>query len=959
MGSFFATSGLGISFLWAVSAITLMPSEGRAADELAAEALALPEITVTARKRDESLQEVPISIAAFGAEQLRERGIDNAYDVAQFTPNFNMSRNLGRRLDRPIIRGMFPPGRGRANAGFFVDNVFLPGEFGSIATTSLDNIERVEVLRGPQAALFGRATFAGAVNYITRGISDVWESEINTRVGSDEDYKLSVWASGPIIEDKLKVYIGAGYEGWDGEWRNNLREGEVNTSNDPATSQNFFSGPDVWRFNIPDIAGGEAPCPVGYKRARIGPANNPLFQATDSGCPPQQGDNTKLGGEETKNTTLKFEFTPTDNLEFNFKYEYAETDDDHFAQFYFEPVFDPVGGYQLAPGLNCKPPVLDEANEIYIPSPGYQCGELKVSQSRGAINMPNFGGVATCPPGQKCFERNELGEPVLDANGNFIPLIVSEPAPFIGAETETQRYLAEAIYNFKDWEIVGRATLGKYEEGNVRDLERTYGLGPVTTGLFEGYSKDDAENESFELRISSPTDARIRGMVGWYYYYQEVNGVQRRFNSFSNGYQFGFSRDEEEENYAIFGSIEVDLIDQLSLTLDYRYAEDTLTQTSSPEVQAAGGFASAEETFYSTSPRLILSYQPNNDMNFYASVAKGNKPGGFNGEWFDDNTSSLVIEAAIGLNCDPSRATDPNTAAWIASSCGKAIVKEEESWTWELGAKVDLLDGRLTANTAIFYIDWTNQGINNNQCIPREDITNADGPNATCEVNLGVVNAGESRIYGAELELQYAATENLILGFSYGLTDSKLEEYFDDGLAQFSCNWWEFYNSDIPALLSRPLPDCEAQGAGDANGQVSELVPKHTANLSANYSRSLTGDMDWFVKSYLNYESKKYVSVSNLAEIGDIYIWDASVGVNSDIWQVTAYIKNILDDDTPTVAFDFPLFDNSKIPILPGSEFGFPNLVTAQAGALNPNAFLVTPRRGTSYGLTAQYRFGG
>lgn len=947
----FASSGLGISLLWAVSASTLMPLEGWAAE-------ALPEITVTARKRNESLQEVPISIAAFGEQQLRERNIDNAYDVAQFTPNFNMARNLGRRLDRPIIRGMFPPGRGKANAGFFVDSVYLPGEYGSIATSSMDNIERVEVLRGPQAALFGRATFAGAVNYITRDISDVWESEINSRIGSDEDYKLSMWASGPVIEDKLKVYVGAGYESWDGEWRNNLREGEVNVSNDVANSQNYYSGPGVWKYNIPDIAGGEAACPEGYERARVGPQNNPLFLATDAGCPPQQGDNSKLGGEETMNATIKLAFTPTDNLEFNLKYEYAKTDDDHFAQFYFEPVFDPVDGIQLAPGLNCNPPFLDEANEIYIPSPGYQCGELKVSQSRGVINIPNFGGVATCPPGQSCFVKDEFGDPVLDANGNFIPTIVSEPAPFIGAETETHRYLAEAIYNLKDWEIVGRATLGQYDEGNVRDLERTYGLGPVTTGLFEGYSRDDAENKSFELRISSPTDARIRGMVGWYYYHSEVNGIQRRFNSFSNGFQFGFSRDEEEENYALFGSLEYDFNDQYSATLDYRYAEDTLTQTSSPEVQAAGGFGSAEETFYSTSPRFILNYHPNDEMNFYASLAKGNKPGGFNGEWFDDNTSSLVIESAIGLNCDPSRATDPNTAAWIVSSCGDGLVKEEESWTWELGAKVDLFDGRLTANTAIFYIDWTNQGINNNQCVPREDITNIDGPNAACEVNLGVINAGESRIYGAELELQYAATDNLILGFSYGLTDSKLEEYFDDGLASFTCNWWDFYNSD-EALLSRPLPDCEAQGAGDANGQQSELVPKQTANFSAHYSRNLNAEMDWFVKSFLNYEAKKYVSVSNLAEIGDSYVWDASVGVNSDKWQVTAYIKNILDEDTPTVAFDFPLFDNSKIPILPGSEFGFPNLVTVQSGALNAQAFLLTPRRGTHYGLTAQYRFGG
>ena len=55
------------------------------------------------------------------AEQLRDRNIDNAYDISQFTPNFTMSRNLGRRLDRPTIRGQFQPGRGEPNASFFVD----------------------------------------------------------------------------------------------------------------------------------------------------------------------------------------------------------------------------------------------------------------------------------------------------------------------------------------------------------------------------------------------------------------------------------------------------------------------------------------------------------------------------------------------------------------------------------------------------------------------------------------------------------------------------------------------------------------------------------------------------------------------------------------------------------------------------------------------------------------------
>ncbi len=132
MRSFINCSGLIISYLWLATAATLIPVSGWAQQ--------IDEIIVTARKREESLQEVPISIVAFDTKQLLERNIDNVYDVAQFTPNFQMSRNLGRRLDSPIIRGQAAPGRGRANAGFFVDGVFLPGQFGSISTVSLDNI---------------------------------------------------------------------------------------------------------------------------------------------------------------------------------------------------------------------------------------------------------------------------------------------------------------------------------------------------------------------------------------------------------------------------------------------------------------------------------------------------------------------------------------------------------------------------------------------------------------------------------------------------------------------------------------------------------------------------------------------------------------------------------------------------------------------------------------------------
>ena len=96
------------------------------------------EIVVTARKRQESLQDIPLSISVLSGEQLRERGITSNYDVADFTVNFNTEQQVGRSLDRPIIRGMAAPSvDGEPNASYFVDGVYVSG---SISTATLEAV---------------------------------------------------------------------------------------------------------------------------------------------------------------------------------------------------------------------------------------------------------------------------------------------------------------------------------------------------------------------------------------------------------------------------------------------------------------------------------------------------------------------------------------------------------------------------------------------------------------------------------------------------------------------------------------------------------------------------------------------------------------------------------------------------------------------------------------------------
>ena len=217
------------------------------------------EITVTARKREESLQDVPISISVFNDKAMRDRNIGSAYDLSAFTPNFSFSPNLGRRLDVPNIRGQFGPliSSVEPNASFFVDGVYISS---SIATTSLANVEQVNVLRGPQSTQFGRATFSGAVDYITRKPTNELEGEINAKFGADGTREIGGWTSGPVplegyFNEKLFYFAGASLQKWDGEWRNRLLPGQVDSA-----EQVLFAnlGAQYWRNNVQ--LPGDPPC---------------------------------------------------------------------------------------------------------------------------------------------------------------------------------------------------------------------------------------------------------------------------------------------------------------------------------------------------------------------------------------------------------------------------------------------------------------------------------------------------------------------------------------------------------------------------------------------------------------------------------------------------------------------------------------------------------------------------
>lgn len=165
----------------------------------------LEEITVTARKREENLQDVPMSVTAINAEQIDRLGIRNLEDITRYTPGVNLDIGFGLNDQRLVIRGL-SPSRGRPNSAILVDGIDLTTE--SVSTSGgsmlfnsrLVDVQQVEVVKGPQSALYGRAAFSGAISYVSRDPGDELETEAGVDVGEYGRRYIKGAIGGPVTD---------------------------------------------------------------------------------------------------------------------------------------------------------------------------------------------------------------------------------------------------------------------------------------------------------------------------------------------------------------------------------------------------------------------------------------------------------------------------------------------------------------------------------------------------------------------------------------------------------------------------------------------------------------------------------------------------------------------------------------------------------------------------------------
>ena len=212
----------GLMLSSALASAAFVPSAAVAQDTTSAEDEEFDDrvIIVTARQRSENIQDVPLAITAFDAEAIKDKNIENLDDVARFTAGFAFEDGQGG-FAFPTIRGqsqLFTTAREQPTA-VFLNGVYLPRSW--LVDLGVKDLQRIEVVKGPQSSRYGRNAFAGAINYVSNSADlESARAQASVTVGNHERFDGGAAVSIPIIDGVLAVRGAFDHSESDGTWKN-------------------------------------------------------------------------------------------------------------------------------------------------------------------------------------------------------------------------------------------------------------------------------------------------------------------------------------------------------------------------------------------------------------------------------------------------------------------------------------------------------------------------------------------------------------------------------------------------------------------------------------------------------------------------------------------------------------------------------------------------------------------
>lgn len=879
----------------------------------------LEEITVTGRKREESLTDVPVSISVFSADEIRKAGIINQQDLFDATVGLSFDTATGdRNSSQPAVRGIqsneIATTQQKVNS--FIDGVPMLGQVGSLTFSGID---QVEIYRGPQSAAFGRSTFAGAINYVTSDATEEFEAEFAARTSDLGSNELGVAISGPISEN-LGYRISYIYDEFTGpdEW--------TSTDNYEMGAQETGTLNAKLNFKFSDNVYGE----VMYTRLDQDDSAAAQWSLSPTSC-------SGSSGKFLFNMGARIEL-PAGAWNCNINSDPLARNHDVLGQF--------VGQYD-ANRADYEASFMGGFAPLDTNSDGMLSSDEYLAQTLG--------------DGQT-FEQALLGQTV---------------QPF--AKTERDRFQGELNFAVGDSLLTflvmdNTEFYQRWNDSDGTDSLAVFGnfMGMSSLGMNVGSMSDptDIDESYIEARWASPDDRKFRYTVSASHYeYDFQTDVYFNYGALAygltlpNGDPVNPNRNliisNSTSNSGLAFGLNYDFNDTVTASFEGRFQTD---ENCGQDVVNAIKDCVTTDSF---APRLSINKALGENSSVYAQLSQGTNPAGINITYANPN----YIEALqIASGQIPVPATDssgnalPNAGITYDGSDGlhfpaagydadTYVAYDEEVLTnFEIGYKGTFADNRGTITAAIYYMDW--QDLVSARNLDWNDDSAADpmtgylgGWNVNewndNDGNRTFLNAGDAEFYGLEVASSFAISDIWTLGGNVALTDSTYSSYCSPEGPNYTTSGTPPFTPIKPILT----PDADGVEAPcsivDGNDIPRTSNIKGALDLTAYLPNPVFG-LDTSIRADLRYTSSYVTDDFNLIERAAVTTMNLSALMRNDSLAIRLYVNNLTDNDEPlNLGFGNFYTDNANPTINPASAAGW----------------IVTPQRPREIGVSLSYTF--
>jgi iron complex outermembrane recepter protein len=548
----------------------------------AADTTGFGDIVVTARKTEEKLQDVPLTIKALSGQDLADRGIASVSELSQYTPGLTYSPDFGRTGERPVIRGISAlRSEAPQPVSIFVNGVFVRDAALGLV---LDDAERVEVIKGPQSALYGRSTYAGAINYITVKPGNEAKGKLSATISGGGERTISGAVTLPLVKDVLSVRVRGRHYEFGGQYTNSQTGNKIGSERTNAIGGELSFTPS---------SSFDALLSLDHSADRDG-----FFAATIRTIPTitagvitaTNGTTNLPNGSVCNGRTINIVANNT-------------------------TVGNPLFGL---PDPNIPGTLTNRLN-------GWPCGSSKFTGTTVRRNDTDFLNYTDPTSKINYGDIRGLDRKILRASAT-LNFHFGEGYTLTSQTAYTQQ----------------TSNVGADQSYSGVRFTPTF-LGSAS---WASYDRDRLNYWSQEVRLSSPQDQAFTWLLGGFYYKEEGKGITSPVIIFSptlgaTPAPLTAKSATSSRNIAGFGAIRYAFSDSFKISAEARYGEEQVKVGGTPlrVITVSAGTCTAvgqpcvlngDRTFRDFSPRVTVDFKPAPGILLYGQVAKGQKSGGFN-----------------------------------------------------------------------------------------------------------------------------------------------------------------------------------------------------------------------------------------------------------------------------------------------------------------------------------------